>query len=367
MDDKSPEELQNQLQEKAEQLRNLKYSRRKAKIVNWLGLICGFGLVAIFVYLFISPVFELRDKAQTGELNEIIQRQIEDKRLAEDLQRSARIAEQELRPIYQEKILEKVKELQTQEKAREEARLLAQEVWEIYEPRLQSRVDQLKPWDLAQENLQMVLEEVRPTYAELVRKKIEEYGVAEAARKEGSQLVENVTPVYWEEISRKIDEMGIVEEIRAGAGEVVDRVRPTYAAELDRVKPEMTDAFHDETDILVKDLQVVMREKMKDAIRASLERQEKRLKADLELTDQEMDDLMTNLALANQRAMRRLFEKRTQRHRVLLEEARLELEKIPLASEYDLAAIEDKLFRVTITLLKYKLPDYYEGKDIQID
>lgn len=367
MNEKNPEELQEQLAGKTRQLRGLKSSRRKARAVNIIGTICGFALVGFFVYLFLSPILELKAKAESGEITDLLQERMEEERLVEDVQRYANMAQEELRPVYQEKMMKMLDEMKIREKAQSEAQTLARQAWEMFKPKLESRLKEIDPQALAEENMDEIWAQVWPTYRELLQKKDRQYGISDTARTEAQGLVEEVAPVYWKAISEKIDETQIVPEIRTAAQDVVEEVRPTYMAELDRIKPEIRNAAEDEVDVLVEDVQVLLRDKMRGALKKSLERQERRLQADLNLSDSEMDNLMVNVAEANRKALRSLFEERTREHKVLVDEIELELEKIPLADEYNLDAIQQELFRVSVTLLKYNLPDYYESKEIQID
>jgi len=354
----SPEELESRLQESREDLRSLVSSRRIARIVSIVGTVCGFGVVIVYVVLFLSPIFELRRVMASGELQQMVQEQAQKMGLMEDVKRYAMDTAKELREVYQPKVLEKVKQADLQQAVLKEVRQLVAEVRPTYQDLIKAKVEEFDLDGLAQEHGTRIVKDVGPKYIKILQRKLADSELAALLMEELKATAGELGPVYSDLVREKVEEMGLRQQAREALQQVLDETVPAFRDEFDRIKPRIAQAAEDEADLLLADLRVLLKERLEQTLKDSLARQQASIGEQWGLTDAETVRLFDNVLTASKKALRNLLEARTESQKKLAYEIKGQMVDIPLAKERDLDNILDQMVKVMVMLLKYKLPEY---------
>jgi len=359
------EELEARLRRCREAVESLGPSRRKARIVSIVGTICGFVVVGIFVWLFLSPFLKLKDPAEQQRLIKAAQNRLQELGVEREAKATAEKAWSTLSPIYRDKIKAELEESELLKKATKEARTLADDVVPVYFKALKAKIEALDLGSLAREEMERVINAVWPTYSAILQEKLQESELGELAMEEVRKASGEVWSVYHELIGNKVEEMGVLDDVEKALQEVIDEAGPAYSAEFDRIRPRLLTAFESEGNTLLDELRVLTKDKVETALTESILKQEDRLLKDLELSEPEIELMLGTLVEASHRAVSRMVEKRADTHRKLLAEIEAMLPEVGMAEEHDLDVVVDQMLKVLVLLLKHKLPEEFE--DLPLD
>jgi len=356
------DELEAQLRRSREALQGLGASRRKAKIVTVVGTICGFVVVGIFVWVFLSPFVKLGDPAEQERLTQFAKAHAEELGLnREELQKEADRAWKRLQPIYSEKIQQKLQGSDLQGEALKQVQQLANGVAPVYYKALKEKVEALGLVPLFRKQFDKAWEALWPQYSEILRQKIQESELLKLAAQQMQQESQKVWAVYSQLIQQRVKEMGLVDEVQQALQDVIDEAQPAYTAELDRIRPQLLNAFEYEGRILLEDLTLMVKGKLEESLKESILAQEDRLREDLGLSESELEVMLGTLVEANETALTRMIDRRTEGHRKLWAEIEAMLPDVGMSEEHELDVVADQMMKVLLLLLKYKLPGEYEN------
>ena len=356
------DELEAQLRRSREALQGLGPSRRKAKIVAVVGTICGFVVVGIFVWTFLSPFFRLNDPEEQERLVAFAKAHAEELGLTpEELQKEADRAWKRLQPIYSGKIQQRLQDSELQDVAAKEVQQLANDVAPAYYKALKEKVEALGLAPLFRQQFDKAWEALWPQYSEILRQKVQESELLKLATEQMQQESQKVWSVYSRLIQERVKEMGLVDDVQEALQSIIDEAQPAYTAELDRIKPQVLNAFEYEGKILLEDLTRMVKGKLEESLKESILAQEDRLQESLGLSEDELTVMVGTLVEANEQALRRMIDRRTEGHRKLWAEIEAMLPDVGMSEERELDVVADQMMKVLLLLLKYKLPDEYEN------
>ena len=360
------EEMQKELQQARDSLQSLAVSKRRGMIARGVGTLCGFVVVGIYVYLFITPILGFgKLLGEPDKLMAMVKAEVEKR----DLETIARgeldslraMAEIEGKYLLNAK-LESIKEAKLQELLFAEAKVLVADLRPVYEQRLTDMLQEAGIVETAKGELDELRRQMQPKIVELLKEKAEMLDLRDLVKEELMGAWEELVPIYRTAITEKLEESGIAEAAADSIQKIVDETLETYRNELQNIQPEIVDALESEGKVLGEELSVLFEEKLEAALSEAIQQQEAYLEEKIEATPEELGEIVENIMAATETALTNVIERRGSGAKARLEDVLGLLDKFPTVKGWSIQELMDEVVHASVMLLKYEL----ERVDLEI-
>jgi len=318
-------EIESNVQEARNQLLGLQAALRKTKAVRWIGTLAALAIAVIYAILFVTMI---RQGFDIDKLASVAQRELNDPALQDQLKTSLIEVAKEVGPVYWEALKEKALEKKDVlvPLVGNETLELAKEVWPVYLKEFETRIENLELGPMLREQL--------------------------------GQLLVDVAPEYLRAFRDMATDLQLMEAFSKAMTDVAAEVGPEYRAQFERVAPEILDAATKMRDDLLAHLADTTETWLTEVLSESLKGNQEYLEQQTKLTPEVVKQKLADIVVAGQTALTTLVTNRTNKYQADLETIQALLDQIPEATNRDPDYLVDELAKVSIHLLKAKLPEY---------
>ena len=350
------EEMQKELQQARDSLQSLAVSKRRGMIARGVGTLCGFVVVGIYVYLFITPILGFgkllgddRDKLMAMVKAEVVKRDLE------------ATAKREGKALLDEK-LKQIKKANLHELLLAQAKVLVEDLKPAYEQRLTEMLQEAGVVKTARGEFSELLKELKDPVVTLLREKATQLDLSVLVKKELLAAWEELVPIYRTAITEKLKESGIAEAAADSIQKIVDETLETYRNELQKIQPEIVEALKSEGKVLGEELSAMLEEDLEAALSEAIEQQEAYLEEEIEVTPEKLGEIVENIMAATETALKNVMETRGSGAKARLEDVLGLLDKFPTVKGWSIQELIDEVVHASVMLLKYEL----ERVDLEI-
>lgn len=356
MNGSSTQELEEKLREAQEDLRSIRASLRAGRLVTVVGTLCGFIIVAIFVWLFLSPILEIMTSIESGKMGALLKKEIEKQGIQREVTATFKEARDRLLPVYKDVVLQKLAESGVYTAAGEEASALLDEVWPVYQKAMAKKLEELGLDQMLEEEAVKLTDDLVPYILNLAMKKLQDSGLTGLVLEEATKASRELGPLYADLLMKEFEKAGLVEALNESLVQIANEVWPAFEVEIDKARPELMKALDAQASLIAADLETILTEQLVDTLRKTLMAQQTYIEKEVGLSDAELMERLEILVEAGKQASVNLIKDRTKSHLAILEESNKLITEIPLARERDPQELLDQIVKVSILLLKEKLP-----------
>lgn len=165
-------------------------------------------------------------------------------------------------------------------------------------------------------------------------------------------------PTYVEEGRNLLKEIDLPEVARRELDAARAEVQPLVEQELRRVAPKLEEMLLTQKEQTLANLQKLIEKKLGDHLTTTVRRQEQRLGRDLNLNQESLAQMVTNLQDASIGALQKVVEKRVGNVKGELTEIAKDVGQLPALPESPRGAILDEMALVLGALIREALPEY---------
>jgi hypothetical protein len=181
------------------------------------------------------------------------------------------------------------------------------------------------------------------------------------------KVLEEAGPAYWEETRELLTEMNLQEMLRPEMESAYEEIRPILLREAARVRPRLFTALEAEGQATLDQVETEMQQLLEDRLGRLIRRQESTIKQQVDLTPQQVEELLVNMVDANQQALLNVVAKRWQDSQSDFDRIRTlttQFPELPPMSEEELLK---QTALVLVALMRYQLPEYTwpEGTELR--
>lgn len=182
-----------------------------------------------------------------------------------------------------------------------------------------------------------------------------------------SVSIEQAGPVYLEEVQALLAELGLEEALAEELDLAMMELEPVLSRELERIRPRLTTALQARGEALLVNLESELKDMLMGRLEGIVRRQQHLITDEVDLTPEQVEEILLNVIEANQDALLTVVERRW--HRIegdvfRIGELALEFPELPTMTEAQILA---ELRDVLMALIKYRLPDYEFRPEVALE